>query len=107
MPSSQCFFVGVQDNRPGVPKVFLPRNRIFVHRANDLTWISDSRDIEIIILVHPFENLGGIKNLQHCRSETAAHGSQSTNMSWPPHWNLEVRVNITLVRPLDEVEKVE
>src|ERR1700733_13697811 len=96
MPSSQCFFVGVQDNRPGVPKVFLPRNRILVHRANDLTWISNSGDIEIIILVHPFENLGGIKNLQHCRSETASHDSQSTAPPWPVRWNLKVRMDVTL-----------
>ena len=36
MPSCHCFFVGLENDCRGVPKVFFPRNGIFIDRVEDI-----------------------------------------------------------------------
>ncbi len=73
----------LEDDSLGMPEIFLPRNRIFIHRGDDLARELSPGHFEIIVIVNLFKHLSDFKNTDNLSDETSTHDGQNPCSFWP------------------------
>ena len=95
----------LQDDSLGVPEIFLPRNRILIHRGDDLTWELSSRQFEIIKIVNLRKHLGDFQNTDNLSDEASSDDRQNPGSFWPVARYLKAGMQIPLPGLLNEIEQ--
>src|ERR1700744_93906 len=89
--------IRLQHDGSSVPKVLLPRNRVFIDRTADASGISVSHIFKIEVMVNAFVDLCRLYIAFNLPNEASAHESQNSFSFGPVVPDLKNGVKITFV----------